>query len=230
MDTNASRRSVARNETANITRHYCYHKIMTIKFGTDTDEGADITMYWKILIFLAYFAVQCASLILNYHKPFLSLYWSILLCVGLIIWIIDNFLSITITKQLFLGVHCILMNLWRISRISDDLFTRQFGGFMVNHFVYRRSKYRFNQNQMEWFSTMLLSLNILWAVAMDSVIFGSYYNAGCGLILTLTVPLPSSIGRGTPGYQIQVKGQWTLTLILYLVVIVYMIFNLLYFD
>ena len=52
----------------------------------------------------------------------------------------------------------------------------------------------------------MLFLNILWAVYIDWSI-GSYYNAGCGLILALTVPLPSSVGRGAPGYKVHGEEQ-----------------------
>ena len=36
----------------------------------------------------------------------------------------------------------------------------------------------------------------------DIVNFQSYWNGCCGLILALSVPLPSSIGRNTPGWSI----------------------------
>ena len=54
---------------------------------------------------------------------------------------------------------------------------------------------------MELFLCIMYFLNILWAVWIDFSV-SSYWNAGCGLILALTVPLPSSIGQGTPGIKL----------------------------
>merc|ERR1719333_1474995 len=59
---------------------------------------------------------------------------------------------------------------------------------------------------MEWVMMIIYAVNIFWAAVIDFAV-DSYFNFGCGLVLGLTVPLPSSIGQMTPGYSIKTDGK-----------------------
>ena len=76
--------------------------------------------------------------------------------------------------------------------------------FKLNSKIRNGLKDKINSKFMEWFCALILFLNILWAVYID---FNTEYlyrwlNAVSGVIIALTVPLPSSVHKSCPGWII----------------------------
>jgi len=92
-------------------------------------------------------------------------------------------------------------SLWRIACFSEDAFKEHRPKLKLNKWVYRKVRSRMKKEEMEWFCFIAVFLNMIEPIAIDSV-EGSYYNAICGLILALTIPVPSSLHEEAPGYQV----------------------------
>jgi len=203
-----------------------------VKFYTDAEDGLDISMHWKILIFLAMFAVQCLLILFYRYKPFLSFYCFVTFLVGFPLAIYSNEARpTTLLKAVLIAIPFQLISLWRISCMADDVHSKYYAHSKVNCVVRRALKGRLHQKWMEWVGLMgAYFCNILWAAIMDLMV-GSYWNSACGFILALTVPLPSSTYEGTPGYSVEREAK-TVDMVVpgnhWLWIMVYVSWNLLF--
>ena len=75
--------------------------------------------------------------------------------------------------------------------------------------LHRCLKDKVNSHFMEWFCATFLFLNIVWAVyiAFSQLGVESYPNAVCGILVALTVPPPSSVYKGAPGWFAIAEGK-----------------------
>jgi len=122
-------------------------------------------------------------------------------CVALRLYSGDNTV-IRVVKAYIVFIPWFATALWRMACVSTDIFEEYFSSLSINRWVYQKLKEKLNYNFMNWFATVSLSLNILWAVYLDFTV-ASWYNACCGLILAFTLPLPASVGKGAPGWTIK---------------------------
>lgn len=107
----------------------------------------------------------------------------------------------TIVKFFLVYIPFLAYSLWRISGISKEVFEEHLSSWPINRWLYAKLKGKLPNKWMEILSALLLFLNILWAAFADYAV-GSYFNAGCGLIVALTIPLPSTFGPRFPGYKV----------------------------
>lgn len=184
---------------------HCFHfeRITMVELNLDGADGADISIWVKIIIFLALLAMFGFGIELYRRLPFIAFYLYSLLLFTLPATIYSHGADtvIMIIKCLFVSLPFFVTSLWRISSITEDLFNDHFVSFPLNYFVYRKLKGKFSEDIMEWICGSLFFANIIWSVVIDFSV-GSYYNASCGLILAFTVPLPSTIGWSAPGYTV----------------------------
>ena len=170
-------------------------------------DGADIPIWLKLLIYAGVNVLYFLPMVFYRQRPFLYFYVLSILMVNIGLGFLINplyrsyDLDTFVAKQILLAIPFLLYFLWRVSSISDIKFKNNFSGSPLNECIYRVLKGKVNDTVMEWVYSLLLFLNIIWAVRTETVYSEAYWNGCCGLILALTVPLPSSIGRNTPGWS-----------------------------
>jgi len=175
-----------------------------VELNLDTIDGLDIHIALKLFIFAVFFVFF--GLIVEFwrRKPFIGTYCLCFMLLAIPLGVYSGRNVTSTSKVIAVAIPFVLISVWRISCISDDIFNEHFSSYKLNQWVYSKLKGRISNKPgvMEWVLAILLFVNILWAVYVDTIA-GSYFNAGCGLLLSVTIPLPSSIGRGFPGYAIQ---------------------------
>ena len=172
-----------------------------VELKSATEDGLDIEFYWKCIIFIGLFAIFSVLQEAYRRKPFVAFYLYILVAICIPLTYYSGCCTILMwMKQILLVIPFTGISLWRISGISEDDFADHFSGFKLNEIVFR-VKGKINSNFMEWFITVLVFLNIIWAAYIDFSA-ASYLNAVCGVLLAFTVALPKSVQRGTPGWFI----------------------------
>jgi len=173
-----------------------------VKLDLDSSDGADISIWLKITIFLVLFALMGLGIELYRRYPFIAFYLYSLLILALPATIYSAPISLSV-KACLSAFPFFTISLWRLSCITEEVFTDHFiASFPLNYAVYRQLKGKFSQDILEWLCAASLFGNILWTTAID-ISVGSYFNASCGLILATTIPLPSTMGWNAPGYSVE---------------------------
>ena len=174
-----------------------------VELDLETVDGADIHIILKIVICIVILALLFGVIEFYRRYPFISFYLGTLLFFVVIpLRSYSNGFEVdAIIKVLIIYIGYAIFSLWRISSISTDIFNENFSSFPLNAWFHRKLMGKLKGKVMEWLCFLILFLNILWAVFID-VSVQSYPNAACGLIVALTVPLPSSFGHGIPGWSV----------------------------
>jgi len=165
-------------------------------------ETSDIPLHLRILLFMGIYVVLYVTMEFYRHKPFMSFYTIIQFAWFIPAAIYLGYDLMKWSRQILMVMSLIFMSLWRISAIERDTFEHHFAGCRLNKWVHNKVHDKLNRTAMEWIIwSVVLMLNFVVAIYLDFSI-GSYFNAGCGVILTVTTPLPS-IGHRFPGYRIK---------------------------
>lgn len=168
-------------------------------------EDIEVAIHWKCVIFVVIFALFLV--IMEYYRryPFLSLYSLSLCLLGIPLSIYSGNELADVLKTCLLITPFITVSLWRISWLSAETLADHITTFKLNAKFHGVIRGKISSKFMEWFCAIMLFLNILWAVYIDFS-SESYFNAGCGVLVALTVPLPSTLHQNIPGWTIRVEG------------------------
>ena len=149
-----------------------------VTLDTDNEDGLDIAIYWKVLLFVPLFLSFYPIIEFYRRKPFLSFYLFTWIFVGFPLWLYSGLwenedpvtLTLIIAKQFMIAGAFVGISIWRISCIADDDFSAHFSGFKLNEKLHGALKGNRFQRFWQNFVPIIFFVNIAWAVLVLSLL------------------------------------------------------------